>query len=182
MNNMNESDYKNIKNALQYFSMHFGTYMGIFWILKFPLFPLGLHYPPLILLFFILTMAVPFVGYYFARIYRDRVCGGTINFLNAWIFLVLLYVFASILTAIGHYIYFRYFDNGYIINSYSSIIDSMKNNPMFPKGYMDQAKQVIEDFGSLSPIKIALQLISQNVFYCNLLALVTALFVVKRPK
>lgn len=179
---MNDSTNKNAKNPLQYYSMLFGTYMGIIWILKFPFFPLGLHFPFFILVFAAITVAVPFVGYFFARIYRDKICGGTINFVNAWIFLLLTYLFASILTAVGHYIYFRFFDSGFIINTYSTMIRSVKANPLFPKEYMVQAQAMIDDFRSLSPIKIALQLVSQNVFYGNLLALITALFVVKRHK
>lgn len=56
--------------------MHFGTYMGIYWILKFILFPLGFHIPFLSLLFVILTLSVPFIGYHYAKMYRDKICGG----------------------------------------------------------------------------------------------------------
>lgn len=173
---------KKNKNSIQYFAMMFGTYMGIFWILKFPLFPLGLTNSFLLLLFFFLTISVPFLGYHYGKVYRDRVCGGSIRFVHAWLFLFLVYLFAAILTSVGHYIYFRYIDNGYIINFYSKAIEGMKNNPMFPKEYYSQAKDLISIYSGLTPIKIALQFISQNVFYGNILALITALFVMKRPK
>ena len=39
------------RSYLQKYAMHFGTYMGIYWILKFILFPLGLHIPFLSILF-----------------------------------------------------------------------------------------------------------------------------------
>ena len=35
--------------------MLYGTYMGLFWILKFALLPLGLVFSPLALLFLLLT-------------------------------------------------------------------------------------------------------------------------------
>ena len=79
--------------------MHFGTYMGVYWILKFILFPLGLSIPFLLFLFFGLTLGVPFMGYYYARTYRDKVCGGSIRFLQAWVFIVFMYMFAALLTA-----------------------------------------------------------------------------------
>ena len=63
--------------------MHFGTYMGIYWILKFILFPLGFHIPFLSLLFVILTLAVPFIGYHYVKMYRDKICGGSIQFSHA---------------------------------------------------------------------------------------------------
>jgi phosphoglycerol transferase MdoB-like AlkP superfamily enzyme len=172
----------NSRNSFQYYAMLFGTYLGIYWILKFPLFPLGLRYPIFMLVFIALTLAVPFVAYYYARIFREKVCGGDIRFINAWLFLLLVYLFASILTAVAHYVYFRYVDNGFILNTYSSLINNIKDNPIFPKGYLDQAKLMIEQTRSLTPIKITLQLISQNIFYGNLLALITAFFVMKRQK
>jgi hypothetical protein len=169
-------------NSLQYNAMFAGTYLGIFYILKFPLFPLGLRYPIFFLVFGLLSVAVPFLSYYYAKTFRDKVCGGTISFVTSWIFLLLMYVFAALLVAVVHYIYFRYIDDGYIVNFYTSAIEMMKDNPVFPKEYQSQFKVVIDQMSSLTPIKIVFQLISQNVIYGNILALVVALFVMKRPK
>ena len=55
----------------QRYAMLFGTYMGGFWILKFILFPVGLSVPFLLFLFMGLTLCVPFMGYYYARMYRN---------------------------------------------------------------------------------------------------------------
>ena len=83
--------------------MHFGTYMGIYWILKFILFPLGFHIPFLSLLFVILTLAVPFIGYHYVKMYRDKICGGSIQFSHAVLFTIFMYMFASLLVAVAHY-------------------------------------------------------------------------------
>lgn len=107
--------------------MHFGTYMGVYWILKFILFPLGLSIPFLLFLFFGLTLGVPFMGYYYARTYRDKVCGGSIRFLQAWVFIVFMYMFAALLTAVAHYIYFRFIDHGFIVNTYMGMFDELSN-------------------------------------------------------
>ena len=82
--------------------MHFGTYMGIYWILKFILFPLGFHIPFLSLLFVILTLSVPFIGYHYAKMYRDKICGGSIQFSHAMLFTIFMYMFASLLVAVAH--------------------------------------------------------------------------------
>lgn len=81
--------------------MHFGTYMGIYWILKFILFPLGFHIPFLSLLFVILTLSVPFIGYHYAKMYRDKICGGSIQFSHAMLFTIFMYMFASLLVAVA---------------------------------------------------------------------------------
>lgn len=102
--------------------MHFGTYMGIYWILKFILFPLGFHIPFLSLLFVILTLSVPFIGYHYAKMYRDKICGGSIQFSHAMLFTIFMYMFASLLVAVAHYAYFQFIDHGFIINSYISVV------------------------------------------------------------
>lgn len=105
------------RGYMQRYAMLFGTYMGGFWILKFILFPVGLSVPFLLFLFMGLTLCVPFMGYYYARMYRNQVCGGGISFLHAWVFTVFMYMFAALLAAVAHYIYFRFIDHGYVINS-----------------------------------------------------------------
>ena len=97
--------------------MIFGTYMGLFWILKFILVPLGLTSPFLLLLFICLTICVPFMGYYYTKLYRNRVCDGSITFFHAWLFNVFMYVCASLLTSAAHYVYFAFIDQGYILNT-----------------------------------------------------------------
>ena len=68
------------RSTLQEYAMRYGTAMGIFWACKFVLFPLGMNMPLLLLFFFILTLAVPVLGYVFARKYREQQCEGTLNF------------------------------------------------------------------------------------------------------
>ena len=133
--------------------MHFGTYMGVYWILKFILFPLGLSIPFLLFLFFGLTLGVPFMGYYYARTYRDKVCGGSIRFLQAWVFIVFMYMFAALLTAVAHYIYFRFIDHGFIVNTYMGMFDELTNKEVPGiEGYISQLKEVMEMISRLTPI------------------------------
>ena len=97
--------------------MHFGTYMGAYWILKFILLPLMFAIPFFQLLYVILTLAVPIIGYYYVKIYRDKVCGGAIQFSHAVLFTIFMYMFASLLVAVAHYIYFQFIDHGFIFNA-----------------------------------------------------------------
>lgn len=164
--------------------MHFGTYMGIYWILKFILFPVGLTIPFLMFLFAGLTLGVPFMGYYYARTYRDKVCGGSIKFLQAWVFTVFMYMFAALLTAVVHYIYFRFIDHGFIINTYMEMLEKGSQTPQFTamESYITQLKDMLELIRTLTPIDITMQLMSQNVFYGSILAVPTALLVMRKPK
>ena len=126
--------------------MVYGAYLGVFWIVGAIFFPLGLGNPLLFLVFLAFVLCGPFIAYRYARAYRNGACDGYISFLHAWTFTVLMYMFAGLLAAAAHYIYFRFIDQGYILNTYTSLM----------------------------------QLFSNNVFWGALLAIPTALFVMKR--
>ena len=163
--------------------MRYGTAMGIFWACKFVLFPLGMNMPILLVLFFILTLAVPVLGYVFARKYREQQCEGTLNFSKAYIFTIFMYMFASLLVAVIHYFYFRYMDNGLIVNTYQGMIDQMTAiSTEEMKASLDQFRTALDVISSLTPLEITMQLLTQNVFYCSMLAIPTALLVMRNKK
>ena len=169
--------------SLQQTAMYFGTLMGLFWIIKFTFLPLGFTIPLLQLLFVLLTFFVPILGYLYARKFRNRYCGGSITFSRAFAFTVLMYLFAALLAAVAHYIYFRYIDNGFLIDSYIGQLEAMK--PTATEELKESIDQFIEGFSlisSLSPIQLTFQLISQNFLYGTLLALPTALLVMRRMR
>ena len=130
-----------------------------------------------------LTFFVPILGYLYARKFRNRYCGGSITFSRAFAFTVLMYLFAALLAAVAHYIYFRYIDNGFLIDSYIGQLEAMK--PTATEELKESIDQFIEGFSlisSLSPIQLTFQLISQNFLYGTLLALPTALLVMRRKR
>lgn len=168
------------RGYMQRYAMLFGTYMGGFWILKFILFPVGLSVPFLLFLFMGLTLCVPFMGYYYARMYRNQVCGGGISFLHAWVFTVFMYMFAALLAAVAHYIYFRFIDHGYVINTCETMVDTLaQSNMPGMDSYIATYQEALETARLLSPIDITLQMISSNVFWGSILAFPTALFVME---
>lgn len=170
------------KGYMQY-AMLFGTYLGGYWILKFILFPLGLTVPLLSFLFVGLTLCVPFMGYYYVRMYRNTVCEGRISFMQAWVFTVFMYMFAALLTAVAHYVYFRFIDQGYIVSAYESQIDLLKQSGVKEiEAYAVTFREALDTIKSLTPIDITMQLVSWNVFCGAMLAIPTALFVMKRGK
>lgn len=162
---------------MQQYAMMFGTYMGVFWILKFVLMPLGMTSPFLLLLFICLTLCVPFLGYYYTKTYRDKVCGGTIGFLHAWVFDVFMYVCAALLTAVAHYVYFRFIDQGYMLDTLRQQSMQMVDNIlMSPK----QMKAYLDTMATLTPTDITLSMVSSNIYYCSLLSIPTALLAMRR--
>lgn len=164
------------KAFLQKYAMRFGTFMGIFWIGKFFLFPLGLEIAILQYVFIALCIYVPFLGYRFAKKYRDDVCCGEISFVHAWVFVTFMYLFASLFTSVGHYIYFQFIDYGYIANTYLLILqESSKVGAPEWKEIIKQMNEAVSVFSSLSPIQIVMHLLSQNMLYCSIISIPTAL-------
>jgi hypothetical protein len=93
-----------------------------------------------------------------------------------------MYLFATLFVTIAHYIYFRYLDNGLIVGTYQDMLTQMSaiaTDDM--KASIEQFQQALDIIASLSPLEISIQLITQNVFYCTLIALPTALLVRKNP-
>ena len=170
---------KNFQEA----AMRYGTVMGIFWTLKFVLFPMGMQSPLLLMAFFLLTLIVPVAGFFLVRQYRDRECGGVLNFSRAFLFTSFMYLFAALFATIAHYVYFRYIDGGLIVNTYQDMITQMEAIATADmKASLDQFQQALDIIAALSPLEISIQLITQNVFYCTLIALPTALLVKRNPQ
>ncbi len=171
------------KPSLQEGAMRYGTAMGIFWTIKFILFPMGMKMPLLLMLFFFLTLAVPILGYQFARKYRDRECGGIISYSRAFLFTAFMYMFATLFATIIHYVYFRYIDNGLIVNTYHDMLNQLSAGATGElETSINQIREALNVIAQLTPVEISLQLISQNLFYCTIIAAFTAMFVMRNPK
>lgn len=171
------------RQLLQKYAMHFGTFMGVYWILKFILFPVGLTVPFLFFLYVGLTIGIPFMGYYYAKMYRNKICGGFIEFGHAWMFLMAMFMFAAILTSAAHFIYFRFIDNGHIVSVYQGMINTMSAIEVSGTAVdVSQLQEAIELFSALTPIDITLQMLSLNIIIGGFLSLIIALFVQKTPK
>lgn len=169
--------------SLQEGAMRYGTAMGLFWTIKFILFPMGMKMPLLLMLFFLLTLSVPALGYQFARKYRDRECGGIISYSRAFLFTAFMYMFAALFATIIHYVYFRYIDNGLIVNTYHDMLNQLSAGATGElETSINQIREALNVIAQLTPVEISLQLISQNLFYCTIIAVFTAMFVMRNPK
>ena len=173
----------NNKPTLQECAMRYGTSMGLLWAFKFMLFPLGLRIPFLQLLFFVLTLGVPVLGYIFARKFRDRYCDGAVTFLRAFLFTTFMYMFASMFVAVVHYIYFRYIDGGFVVETYQNIWSQVKESAtaeLMPA--LQQYDEALNLIAGLTPLELTFQMISNNIFIGMLMAVPTALLVMCKKK
>ena len=174
----NEGPFSYREDALRY-----GTYMGLFWIVKFSFVPLGFSVPLLQLLFVICTLSVPALGYLFVRKYRNMYSEGDFGFGKAFGFTLLMYVAAILLVAIAHYVYFQYVDKGYLLSCYQQQVQNIiEVNKNIDPQMVDSFKQALDAIALFSPLQIVCQLIAQNVYCCVLLSFFTALFTMKHKR
>ena len=160
-----------------------GTYMGIFWILKFILVPTGMTTPLLLFLFLCLTLCTPFLGYYYTKIYRNHACNGSITFLHAWAFNIFMFICASLLTSVAHYVYFEFIDQGYLLGVCESMLQTLKGESIpGMEAYTRQMEQSLNTLSALTPTDITLQMLASNIYNCTLLSIPIALFAMRRKK
>lgn len=160
----------------------YGLYMGIFWAVKFVFFPLGFSYPVFSFIFLLLTIMVPFVGAWFVKKIRDGVLDGRLGFWQAFLLSTNIYMYASLIAAIVHFIYFRFIDNGFILNSYLESVNRMQE--LLGSGEaaanIEMLKANVELMGTLSPIQIVFSLLSNNVVFGLFISLLAAVFLKRR--
>ena len=98
------------------------------------------------------------------------------------LFTIFMYMFASLLVAVAHYAYFQFIDHGFIINSYIQLWDELMTNTPALIENKEVIKETIDTARSLTSINITMQLLSWDVFWGSILAIPTALMVMKKAK
>lgn len=146
----------------------YGFAMGIYWVIKYLFLIFSNTAPVLSLIYLLLTLAVPFIAYYFTKRYRDDI-GGSISFFHAWRFGTLLYFFAALIVAVEQFIFYQFFaPQDYMYEAANQLIKMMKDSPF--------ATDIIEAVGRMnfSPIHMAVMGIFNNIFYGIVLSIPVA--------
>lgn len=164
---------------MQKYAVHFGTYMGFYWILKFILFPLIFRIPFFQLLFVALTLVVPFLGYYYVRMYRDKVRGGSISFAGAAMFTAIMYLSASMLVSVAHYVYFQFIDQGFLVDSFTHYWNRLMTEMPALLESQESVQMLVDVFRDATPIDITLRLLFIDLFWGIVLLVPTSLMVMR---
>jgi hypothetical protein len=181
MDRIKERAIRNI--ALRRYAMTGGTLMGAFWVLRFVAFLFGMSYPLVMGLFVLSVVGVPTLMVIFTRNYRDVLRGGEMSFREGLTLGILTCLYASLLAAAAHLIYFRFMDHGYVAGMYQQIFATLSAEPAGDQTALDSTFQEALDLWlSMSPIEITLQLMSNNIMWTWLMVIPIALFMRRKPK
>ncbi len=129
----------------------------------------------------ILMLCTPFVVGWRLRVFRDRVLGGLISFRRALCYSCYVFLYASLLFALGQFLYFKFLDKGKFLAIVHHTIETMR--PMYEQNglsadQLDTAQKVLD---MMSPMQMVLTFMMQNLLAGLVLSLLIAL-VCKRTR
>ncbi len=105
---------------LRAYAAQYGTIVGLMWIASFAFFIVGLVRPLIGNVSLFVGLASIFVAGYLVRKFNREVAA--VRFRQAWWMSIQVFMYASLLMAAGQFVYFRFIDNGLLIDTYSEIL------------------------------------------------------------
>jgi hypothetical protein len=175
--------------SMMHYAMNFGLVVGVYYILKFCLFPMSLRSTAAGMLFIGLSLMVPLLLFRLTRTYRDRYMSGSITFVHALAFAMLTMIFGSLLASVAHYVYFAYIDGGMMVGALEQSIEqivtllsaeNMSEGVDMPDvsidEYITMLRTTMMQIEAMSPIDITMGMLSNNVSWSIIVALPVALF------
>lgn len=159
--------------------MHCGTLLGMLWTAMYASCILGFTSLLFTLLFLFMNLSSPFYAGYLAVQYRKRHCNNNMGFIQAWTFVLIMYVCASLLAAVVQFVYFRFMDNGYFFLVISEISGIIKDNPAIIGDMAVQFETAFNSLAAMTTSDIVTNMLSTNIMNATILAPIIAIFVRK---
>ena len=171
------------------YAMNFGVVVGLYYIVKFCLFPLSLRSTMAGLLFLGLTVVVPLLIFLLVKRYRDQYCGGKIGVVQAFSFSLLIMGFGALLSSVAHYVYFAYIDGGAMMAAVVQSVETLQGVDLGAmegvsagaiaqyNQYVDLMQQTVQQLQMLKPIDMTIGMLSNNVSWSVIISLPIALLV-----
>ena len=162
----------NVLNA----AMKYGLIMGLIFSVNFLLSVTG--NPIISLLGYLVVAVILVLTYRFSVAYRDKENGGTITFGHAFFFIMLLFLFAAIISSLIKFIYFKYLNVEYLPQLLEQSITVMNQmQEQFHFNIPDDYYQNMENM--MNPATYTLQFIWVNVILGVFVGLIMAPFIKK---
>ncbi len=123
----------------------------------------------------LLMLCTPFYIAWRLKTFRDKILDGLISFRRAFCFSCYIFLYSSIVFALGQYLYFRFLDNGKFLSLFRQAAAMLKTlyeqNNMSVEN-IDMGEKVLE---MMSPMQLVLYFMMQNLMIGAVLSLLLAL-------
>lgn len=163
------------------FAIEYGTVLGIIWIATFCTMMSGMTGGNLLMMMFAMglmgiTVLMPL---YLAWRYKQHLrSGDRVSWGIAWAFAILMFFYASVLTAVGEFVYFQYLDQGKAIDFFMRFLASPETEAQYKmigaSDLLEQSRMELQQLASLTPFDITLNLFVNNIFLSMLYSLPVA--------
>lgn len=169
------------------FAMMDGLMFGLYWCFGFLCTVKGMGNSALSSLGVMVIISAPILGCYLAHRFEKQVRDDEpVSYGKAYLYSVLLYLYAAIILSVAAFVYFRWIDSGSFVTDYMAIHNSPEmQQALQQSGMQDFFNIAVKQNGfsnleemlrSIGPADIAASLFNANFFLGLLLALITALF------
>lgn len=170
---MEEKSMKSLSERAMYYGTIFGGIMvaaNIFYLL-------GLSSSTFSTLFLLLTLSSPFIAGKLAVYYRKSEQENQMTFIQAWHFLIIMYICAALLTAIAQFIYFTFMDNGYFMSTILQQFDTFASIEDIDATLRQELTTTADLLRSMGNRDIVLQIFCTNVIISPIITFFIAIFV-----
>lgn len=164
---------------LKAYARQLGALMGLLWVTSFACFVGVVSLPLLSIIFDFSIVIIPFVAYYMVRYYRDTVINGNISFKRAFVFSLLIFIYASLILGISQWAYFALLDGGRMVANIQEVMQSAEYKSVID-AYKAQGVDLKEQMNILTearPIDFAMTFMWFNFLAGTVISWVVALFV-----
>lgn len=112
----------------------------------------------------LLFLSTPFFVAYRLRRFRDVGREGIISFLRAYAYAILVFFYGGILMAVAEYLYFAYWDHGYLMGAVQELFQSDDGIRIIKEaGLGDVVEESMSGLMSMRPIDYALNQLSLTI-------------------
>lgn len=162
-------------------AMRSGTLLGLLWIVIYAVALGAFSNPAYSLLFMILNIASPFYAGYLAVRFRKNVCGGALKFVEAWLYVLIEYLCASLLVAVVIFVYLRFVNSTVVADAMNNMVEVIKTDQQVYTAMGEELIKAVEVYTKMSVKDIVFNITTSNLMNGTILAPIIALFV-KRNK
>lgn len=159
-----------------------GLVLSVVWLVSFCCYILGITSPLYGLLAMGLALATPIIVGSRLRRFRDKGLDGSISFLRAWAYVILVFFYGGLLFAVGQFVYFAYVDHGYLLLTISDVLSVPETAEALKQmGMTEQVDEALQMMGTMRPIDIVLSILTNNILLGILIGLPIAALMRKNP-
>lgn len=151
---------------LRAFSAQYGAIVGGVWIVSFALFIMGLSDMLSASTSMLTGLLSVVVAGLLIRSFSLSVA--PLRFFHAWRMALYIFFYASLLMAVGQYVYFRWLDHGFLVNTYIEMLgrpeaQAMLQNMLVGESVEEAREEVERVLAALTPIEMTWQFLLYNL-------------------